>query len=252
MPVPKPGEAVVIVEEMAPQPEEVAGPMVAVDPVDSRAVFVDFASFNTKVYYVLGDVGVPGRLPFTGKETVLDALNYVGGLVPTGEPNEIHLYRPASGGKPAKDYKIDHEAILKGVTTANLQIFPNDRLVIGRNPIVKKTMEVDRANSLFNSFLNTMLQYSFTVRSLAAINTPPGASGTSNANMRVNGQNMPLNLADPAVMTPAQRDAMVKEWVDFFWTVSASARDGGAMLDEKAFREALMKKLAPTPTPEPK
>jgi polysaccharide biosynthesis/export protein len=35
---------------------------------------VDVAAYNSKGYYVQGDVLVPGRLPFTGQETVLDAI----------------------------------------------------------------------------------------------------------------------------------------------------------------------------------
>ncbi len=120
---------------------------VVIPPVDSLRAFVDFSNHNSRMYFVQGDVGSPGRLAFTGRDTVLDALNYAGGLVPTAEPTDIHLYRPARGGKPAKDYTIDLEAIRRGVATANLQMFPNDRLIVGRNPIVAKTIEVDRAGA---------------------------------------------------------------------------------------------------------
>jgi protein involved in polysaccharide export with SLBB domain len=215
-----------------------------VEPADSLTVFVEVVSFNSKVYFVQGDVGVPGRLPFTGKETVLDALNYAGGFVPTAEPTDIHLYRPARGGKPAKDYRIDLDAIHKGVKTANLQMFPDDRLIIGRNPIVKKVVELDRANALINSQLNTMLQYGFTARTIGGINTPL-PSGNAGDQIRVNGQNIPLNPANAPTLTPAQRDAMIKDWVEFLWSISS--KEGGAMLDEKAFKEALMKKLTPAP-----
>lgn len=224
------------------------GKWVVVPPAESDRIFVDIVAYNAKVFYVQGDVGVPGRLSFTGKETVLDALNYAGGFIPTAEPADIHLYRPARGGKPAKDYKIDLDAIHRGVATANLQLFPNDRLVVGRNPIVKKTVELDRAASPINSVLNSLLQYSFSARALGAINTPPTAGG-SGTNVRVNGQNMPLP-PDVASMTPAQRDAFLKEWAEFLWSISS--KEGGAMLDEKAFKEALMKKLTPPAEPAPK
>ena len=66
-------------------------------------------------------------------------------LLPTAEPKDIHLVRPARGGKPARVYKVDLEAIRdKGDHTANYQIFPGDRLVVGRNDVVKKTIEIDR------------------------------------------------------------------------------------------------------------
>jgi protein involved in polysaccharide export with SLBB domain len=186
----KPEAEIVVVE-----PIRVDGKWTVIPPAESTRVFVDITSYNAQYYYVQGDVGVPGRLPITGKETVLDALNYAGGLVPSAEPNDIHLYRPARGGKPAKDYKIDLDAIHKGVVTANLQVFPNDRLIVGRNAIVKKTVEIDRANGLITTTAATA------------------------------------------------RDALIKDWAEFLWSITA--KDGGAMLDEKAFKEALMKKLTP-------
>ena len=228
---------------------EVEGKWRRIEPSDSQRVFVDVTAYNSSVYYVQGDVGVPGRLPFTGKETVLDALNYAGGLIPAAEPADIHLYRPARGGKPSQDYKIDLLAVQKGDAKANLQVFPNDRLIVGRNPVVKKTAELDRAGGLINNVLNTILQHSFTARSLAAINTP-SSGGAGAGQVKVGGRDMPLNPADPALIPPAQRDAMIKEWYEFLWSISS--QEGGAMLDEKAFREALMKKLSSTPIPEPK
>ena len=212
-----------------------------VEPADSDRVLVDFVAYNSKTYFVLGDVHTPGRLPFTGKETVLDALNYAGGFVPTAEPTDIHLYRPARGNKPAKDYRINIEAIYKGDKTANLQMFPDDRLIVGRNPIVKKTVELDRANALINSQLNTMLQYGFTARTLGSINNPI-QSGNTGDQIRVNGQNIPVG---PLTMSPTQRDAMIKDWAEFLWSISS--KEGGAMLDEKAFKDAWIKKLTPAP-----
>ena len=64
---------------------------------DSNRVFVDVTSYNSKVYYVQGDVGVPGQLPITGNETVLDAINYAGGLIPTASTVE----HPAGPARPA-------------------------------------------------------------------------------------------------------------------------------------------------------
>ena len=72
-----------------------------IPPEQSDRVFVDVTAYNSKSYYVVGDVQVPGKLPFTGRETVMDALQYAGGLLPTAEPKEIHLVRPGSGRKTA-------------------------------------------------------------------------------------------------------------------------------------------------------
>src|SRR5690606_36368545 len=74
------------------------GKPIQIDPRDSDRVFVDVTAYNSKNYYVLGDVGAPGKLPITGNETVLDALQYAGGLMPTAAPQNIRLVRPAPPG----------------------------------------------------------------------------------------------------------------------------------------------------------
>src|SRR5262249_8998605 len=91
---------------------------------DSDRIFVDVTAYNSKNYYVLGDVLLPGKLPITGNETVLDAINYAGGLLPTAAPQNIRLVRPAppgacceqllpvnlaaitSGGDPTTNYQL--------------------------------------------------------------------------------------------------------------------------------------------------
>ena len=119
-----------------------------VPPAESGQVFVDITAYNSKAYFVLGDVMVPGKLPWTGNETVLDVLEYAGGLLSTAEPKDIRLVRPGRGGKPAKVYKVDLAAIQeRGDITANYQILPGDRLIVGRNEVVKKTVEIDRLES---------------------------------------------------------------------------------------------------------
>ena len=78
------------------------GNLVDVDPKDSNRVFVDVTAYNSKNYYIQGDVAAPGKLPITGNETVLDAINYAGGLIPTAAPQNIRLVRPAPpGSRPA-------------------------------------------------------------------------------------------------------------------------------------------------------
>ena len=175
---------------------------VEIEPVLSTRVFVDFVAYNAKVYFVQGDVGSPGRLPFTGKETVLDALNYAGGLIPTAEPADIHLYRPARGGKPTRDYAIDLQAIWKGDARANLQVFPNDRLVVGRNAVVKKTIEIDRAAAPIHSMMSALLQYSVGTRTLGM------AAGD------VNGT------------TQATRDQVIRRWFDLLGNLPGGKADG--------------------------
>jgi polysaccharide export outer membrane protein len=154
--------------------EDADGKNKPIDPKDSNRIFVDVVSFNSKVYYVQGDVGVPGRLPITGNETVLDAINYAGGLIPTASTVNIRLVRPAPPGACCEQtLPVNLAAIVNaGDPTTNYQMMPGDRLVVYRDPIVRTTVFLDRLASPFNSVLNSILQYSFTARSVKAINQP--------------------------------------------------------------------------------
>jgi polysaccharide biosynthesis/export protein len=137
-------------------------------------VFVDVAAYNSKVYYVLGDVAAPGRLPITGNETVLDAIEYAGGIAPTGAPQNIRLVRPAPPGACcAQVLPVNIAAITQvGDTTTNYQLMPGDRLFVYRDPIVRTTVFLDRLAAPFNTVLNSILQYSFTARSVKSIDIP--------------------------------------------------------------------------------
>jgi polysaccharide export outer membrane protein len=113
-----------------------------VKPQDSNKVFVNVSASPSKIYFVQGDVDSPGKLPWTASETVLDALNAAKGLLKTADPRNIRMVRPGRDGEPARVYKIDHEAILeRGEIAQNYQLFPGDRLIVGRNPIMPITLQ---------------------------------------------------------------------------------------------------------------
>jgi polysaccharide export outer membrane protein len=152
-----------------------------IPPAESSRVFVEVTSFNSKVYYVQGDVGVPGRLPITGNETVLDAINYAGGLIPTASTVNIRLVRPAPPGACCESIlPVNYAAIVNaGDTTTNYQMMPGDRLVVFRDPIVRTAIFIDRIASPFNSVLNTIFQYSLTGRSLQYLSNPSLGQATS-------------------------------------------------------------------------
>jgi polysaccharide biosynthesis/export protein len=56
---------------------------------------------------------------------------------------------------------------------------PNDRLVVYRDPIVRTTIFIDRLAAPFQTVLNSILQYSFTARSVQSIGTPIFGGGTN-------------------------------------------------------------------------
>ena len=165
-----------------------------IEPKDSATVFCDVTAYNSKNYYVLGDVLITGKLPITGNETVLDAINFAGGLMPTAAPANIRLVRPAPPGACCEQVlPINMAAITSGGDpTTNYQIMPNDRIIVYRDPIVRLTVFIDRLAAPFQTVLGTILQYSFTARSVKLINTPITGAGAATGAARGPITNLPL------------------------------------------------------------
>lgn len=155
-------------------------------PEKSSAVFVDVGSYNSKMYYVQGDVVVTGRFPITGNEDVLSAINAANGLMPTAAPSNIRLVRPAPPGACCEQIlPINLAAIISGGdTTTNYQLMPGDRIVVYRDPIVRATVFIDRLAAPFQTVLNSMLQYGFTARTVKSISTPLFGNGTATTGAR--------------------------------------------------------------------
>jgi polysaccharide export outer membrane protein len=158
-----------------------------IDPKDSDMVFVDVTAYNSKNYYVLGDVLVTGKMPITGNETVLDALQHAGGLMPTAAPQNIRLVRPAPPGACCEQVlPVNLAAITSGGDpTTNYQIMPGDRLIVYRDPIVRLTIFLDRLAAPFQTVLSTMLQESFTVRAVKLSVLPVTGVGGGAAATRI-------------------------------------------------------------------
>jgi polysaccharide export outer membrane protein len=99
--------------------------------VENPQVYVDVASFNSKVYYVLGQVQQQGRLPVTGKETVLDAITLAGGITNFAAIDKMHIARPNPGGGCDQILWVDWKSLaFCGDTRTNYQVLPGDRIVV--------------------------------------------------------------------------------------------------------------------------
>lgn len=98
-------------------------------------VSVDVLSYNSKTIYVVTDGGGFGeqviRLPFTGNETVLDAIAQIQGLSEVSS-KDVWVARPAPAGTEcAQRLPVDWRAITQdGITATNYQLFPGDRVYI--------------------------------------------------------------------------------------------------------------------------
>lgn len=99
--------------------------------VRNPRVHVDMAAFNSKVFYVVGQVVQPGRIPWTGNETVLDAIMLAGGITNFTNKCDIRLVRPTPECGCDVVLPVDYVAIINcGDTTTNYQIMPGDRVMV--------------------------------------------------------------------------------------------------------------------------
>jgi polysaccharide export outer membrane protein len=165
-----------------------------IDAKDSNTVFVDVTAYNSKYYYVLGDVLITGRLNITGNETVLDAINFAGGLMPTAAPTNIRLVRPAPPGACCEQVlPVNLAAITSGGDpSTNYQLMPGDRLIVYRDPIVRFTIFLDRLIAPIQSVLGTTLQTAFTIRSVKFAALPASPGGAAGGAARGPVTNLPL------------------------------------------------------------
>jgi polysaccharide export outer membrane protein len=198
-----------------------------VEPKDSNRVFVDVTAYNSKSYFTQGDLAKIGKLPWTANETVLDALSYAGGFIPAADPKNIRLVRPGRDGKRARVYKVDYEAILeRGETEQNYQLFPGDRLIVGRNPVVQSSIERDRSAAPMQIAVHSNFPHSSPMRSLT--------------------QAAPDDIT---ALTATEREVLVNEWADLGCKIAV--RESGTALDERTFREGLLKALNPSKANKP-
>ncbi len=107
-------------------------------------VRLDVYAYNSKGYYVIaggagfGEQAV--RLPYTGNETVLDAIAQIGGLPPTSSKTRIWLARPGTGVMP-----INWNTIVQcGNPSTNYCMQPNDRIYISSDPTIQAAIAVGR------------------------------------------------------------------------------------------------------------
>jgi polysaccharide export outer membrane protein len=116
---------------------------VRIDPRDSDRVFVDVTAYNSKYYYMQGELNAPGRLPVTGADRVLDAINYASGLTTEADHDQVFLYRQPPDGAPVQTLKIDIDQIMLGDDlSTNYQLLPGDRLVVRRRGEQPRTTQV--------------------------------------------------------------------------------------------------------------
>jgi polysaccharide export outer membrane protein len=141
-------------------------------------VVVDVLAYNSKVYYVIFDQGGAGqrifRLPFTGNETVLDAVSQISGLTSVSDTQQIWLARPSADDQPEEVLKVDWKAVTAHAKTqTNYQIFPGDRLFVNAQPMVTFDTRLARIIAPFERL------FGFTLLGNSVINNLKNPNSTS-------------------------------------------------------------------------
>ena len=126
-----------------------------VNPKVSISVF----AYNSKAIYVVTQGGGLGddlvRLPYTGNETVIDALSQINGTTYVSSSN-MWIARPGRDSSQPLRLPIDWEAITQNADVrTNYQLLPGDRVFIAHN----KMVAFDSAIAKFTSPLERILGF---------------------------------------------------------------------------------------------
>ncbi|HVJ66939.1 MAG TPA: hypothetical protein VM510_03085 [Caulifigura sp.] len=109
--------------------------------MDKPEIAVDVLAYNSKVIYIVMDGGGFGetvmRIPYTGNETVLDAISQVNGLSRISS-KKVWVARPAPGNVHRTQILDVHwQAITaEGITTTNYQLLPGDRIYVQADRLI--------------------------------------------------------------------------------------------------------------------
>jgi polysaccharide export outer membrane protein len=151
------------------------------DQVSDDNLYVDVLAYNSKVYYVVTDGGGYGeqvyRVPFTGNETVLDAIGQINGLPPVASKCRIWVARRAPGDPGYQNtLPVDWVGITQRAATAtNYQIMPGDRVYVAADKWITTDSWVAKRLAPVERLLGVTLLGSSTVNS---IRNRSGTSGS--------------------------------------------------------------------------
>lgn len=133
---------------------------------------VDVLAYNSKVVYIIADGAGSGesvvRVPYTGNETVLDAMSQVDGLSEVAARNDIWVARPGPhGNEVAQKMYVDWRGITQdGITSTNYQLLPGDRIYIKGDPLILADSFISKAVMPMYRLFGVTLLGNGTVRAL--------------------------------------------------------------------------------------
>ena len=94
-------------------------------------ILVRLVAWESKVFYVLGEVNSPGAYPYSGRETVLDAIVSAGDLTDRANRHKIVFSRPSEPDDCRIALPVCYNEIVQlGDTTSNYQLRAGDRVFV--------------------------------------------------------------------------------------------------------------------------
>jgi protein involved in polysaccharide export with SLBB domain len=148
-------------------------------------VRVDVLGYNSKVFYIVTDGAGAGervdRIPFTGNETVLDAVAQIQGLSDISS-KRVWVARPSPPGCAGSQVMmVDWRGITQdGLTATNYQILPGDRVYIKADDLVALDNWIVRVTTPIERVLGGVLLGAGTYNRVlnAGVVTSSSSSGT--------------------------------------------------------------------------
>jgi polysaccharide export outer membrane protein len=135
---------------------------------DQVDVTVNVVGYNSQNFYVLGQVGAPGPMPWTGRDTLLEVLaraqptqnawperiavirppkESIGGYIPKKKAvyYQVTGHENADPNKQPSVMTVNYVAMVtKGDMSKNILLQPNDIVYVEANPFAKVTMAVNQ------------------------------------------------------------------------------------------------------------
>lgn len=149
--------------------------------LDSPEVSIDVAGYNSKFYYIVTQGAEQGdnlaRVPYTGNETVLDALSQVNGISQMSS-KKIWIARPSPNGYYcAQVLPVDWDAIVQdGATATNFQVFPGDRIFISEDRSLAFSNYISKIQRPFEAVFGFVSLGTSTIRNLQQLGVRNGSS----------------------------------------------------------------------------
>lgn len=119
------------------------------EAIRANRVSVRLINWESKRYYVLGEVNSPGAFPYSGHETVLDGILEAGGLNAGANRHQIIISRPTDCGSCKIVARVCYDQIVQhGDASTNYQLQPGDRIFVASLTLCE---DIAQSLNIFNN-----------------------------------------------------------------------------------------------------